>query len=122
MTHRHHTYYWQRCRECGAVANDYGQYCDDCSDRLDAENAAQQETDEREAEAADASDSIPEAFPCTCRTPTASSAALEPPEPILDRYCPQHGDGGPDPDRAYEERRDQILFDRDYPSPTNDED
>lgn len=115
MTHRHHTYYWQRCRECGAVANDYGQYCDDCA-------LANDERLEREAEATDAADSIPKAFPCTCRTPTASSAALEPPEPILDRYCPQHGDGGPDPDRAYEERRDQILFDRDYPSPTNDED
>ena len=115
MTHRHHTYYWQRCRECGAVANDWGDYCDDCA-------LANDERLEREAEAADAADSVPEAFPCTCTRPFASSAALDPPEPILDRLCPQHGDGGPDPDRAYEDERDQLLEERLNRDPHTNED
>ena len=101
--HRHYTAQWQRCRICAAIANDQGDYCDDCA----------LEISERAAEAADALDEVPAISECTCTPRYASSAALEPPEPILDRYCPLHGDGGPDPDAARDARLDQIRFERD---------
>ena len=48
---------------------------------------------------------------CTCRMPVVHSTDIDPPEPILDRYCPIHGDGGPDPDEAYDARRDRQFED-----------
>lgn len=109
--HRHYSYYWRRCRDCGAIAVDCSEYCEDCRDIH-----AQIEADEREAQEAD---SIPSEAVCSCTMPYVPSNALYPPEPILDRYCPIHGDGGPDPDRALEERRDQIREDR---NPRDNED
>jgi len=106
MTHRHYTASWPRCRDCGAIADDFSEYCDDCRDERDQIEAdAEGVTIDVEA------DCVPAASACTCRMPYVSSAALEPPEPILDRYCPVHGDGGPDPDHALEARRDQIRED-----------
>ena len=112
MTYRHYTASWPRCRDCGAIAGDCSEYCDDCRDERE-----QIEADEAEAAEADC---VPAASECTCRTPYVSSAALEPPEPILDRYCPVHGDGGPDPDAAWDARLDQIREDRDFP-PNNED-
>jgi hypothetical protein len=107
MPHRHYSYYWHRCRECGQPAADY-EYCEECRDRIDreaAEIASQIAADEA---AAAAEDSVPTESICTCTMPYVPSNALYPPEPILNRYCPIHGDGGPDPDRALEERREAI--------------
>ena len=34
---------------------------------------------------------------CTCRMESVNSASIDPPEPIIDKYCPLHG-YAPDPD------------------------
>ena len=44
---------------------------------------------------------------CTCRLTPVRSTDIDPPEMIVDRYCPVHGDGGPDPDEAYERKREE---------------
>jgi hypothetical protein len=49
MTHRHYSYYWHRCRECGQPAADY-EYCEECRDRIDREAA---EATAQEAESPD---------------------------------------------------------------------
>jgi hypothetical protein len=97
--HRHYTYYWHRCRECGQPAADY-EYCEECRDRIDREAA--------EAAAQEAEDFVPPEAVCSCTMPYVDSATVDPPEPILDRYCPIHGDGGPDPDAALEAQREAI--------------
>jgi hypothetical protein len=48
-------------------------------------------------------------YSCTCRMNSVNSASLDPPEPILDPWCPIHGK---DPDVEYEKRRDDALWDR----------
>jgi len=156
MTHRHYTANWPRCRDCGAIAGDCSEYCDDCQDDYERDEAEALEAGQKvicnghagtiieicqgqmegmatvrvpggmvcvslaslrpTAEA----DCVPAASECTCRMPYVPSAALEPPEPILDRYCPVHGDGGPDPDHALEARRDQIRQDRHFPLNSED--
>ena len=108
--HRHYTERWIRCRDCGRPAADCSDYCPDC----------QLEIEERAAEAAETADYVPATFECTCTPRYASSAAAEPPDYILDRYCPLHGDGGPDPDAARDARLDQIRFERDFPSNNED--
>jgi hypothetical protein len=40
---------------------------------------------------------------CTCRMSPVHSTDIDPPEPIVDRWCPVHGRN---PDHAYEEWRD----------------
>lgn len=56
---------------------------------------------------------------CTCSMETVHSASIDPPEPIVDRDCPLHGNS--DPDRAYDEMRDRQMEGRDYVY-TGDED
>lgn len=109
MTHRHYTRTWQRCIICGRPSNGFSDFCDD-----DYPGDPDEALSEIEAGglALGGLDYVPAASECTCRTPHVSSAALEPPEPILDRYCPVHGDGGPDPDAALEEQRDRAREDR----------
>lgn len=46
---------------------------------------------------------------CTCRMETSHSASIDPPEPIMDRYCPLHGNA-PDPDEAYDRARDDKMM------------
>jgi hypothetical protein len=41
---------------------------------------------------------------CSCRIETVDSASLEPPELIIDPWCPVHG--GRDPDAEYDRYRD----------------
>ena len=41
---------------------------------------------------------------CTCRMETVHSASIDPPEPIIEPWCPVHGNR--DPDAEYERRRD----------------
>jgi hypothetical protein len=41
---------------------------------------------------------------CTCRMSIVHSTDIDPPEPVLDKWCPVHGR---DPDLAYEEWRDR---------------
>lgn len=45
---------------------------------------------------------------CTCRLETVHSASIDPPEMILNPWCPRHG--GRDPDAEYEQRRDDAPF------------
>jgi hypothetical protein len=45
---------------------------------------------------------------CTCRMSSVNSASIDPPEPILDRWCPLHGK---DPDAEREKRRDDAAWD-----------
>lgn len=40
---------------------------------------------------------------CTCRMSSVNTATIDPPEPILDKWCPLHGK---DPDRELERLRD----------------
>jgi hypothetical protein len=109
MTHRHYTASWPRCRECGAIAADCSEYCDDCNNRLDAENAAQVAADEAEAAAIDAAaDAAILEAACTCSTSFVPGNAHSPPKRIPDCRCPVHGDRF-DPDRAYDERRDAAA-------------
>lgn len=54
---------------------------------------------------------------CTCRMESVNSASIDPPEPIIDRYCPVHA--GYDPDRALQEARDDAI---DFPEPAFDGD
>jgi hypothetical protein len=49
---------------------------------------------------------------------SVNSASIDPPHEIIDKYCPLHG-WVPDPDEAYERRRDEerelsARFDGDY--------
>lgn len=51
---------------------------------------------------------------CTCRLESVNSASIDPPEPILDPWCPAHGK---DPDTEYERQRDDVMtarWDRDF--------
>ena len=41
---------------------------------------------------------------CTCRMETVNSASIDPPEPIIDPWCPLHG--GKDPDTELQKQRD----------------
>lgn len=45
---------------------------------------------------------------CSCRTPFAHSAMIDPPEPVLDRNCPIHGR---DPDYELQKQRDDREID-----------
>jgi hypothetical protein len=45
---------------------------------------------------------------CSCRLESVNSATIDPPEIIIDCHCPVHGDGGPDPDEAYDRMRDDA--------------
>jgi hypothetical protein len=45
---------------------------------------------------------------CTCRLETVSSASIDPPEMILDPWCPVHGTR--DPDFELEQQRDDAMF------------
>lgn len=40
---------------------------------------------------------------CTCRMSTVNSASIDPPEPIVNEWCPVHGR---DPDQELQRRRD----------------
>lgn len=42
---------------------------------------------------------------CTCRLSTVNSATIDPPEPVLDEWCPVHGR---DPDWELQKRRDEM--------------
>lgn len=44
-------------------------------------------------------------YGCTCTMSSVNSASIDPPEPVLDPWCPVHG--GRDPDRELEQRRDE---------------
>jgi hypothetical protein len=44
---------------------------------------------------------------CSCRMETVHSASIDPPEPIIDKWCPLHGWG--DPDRERQERIDDEM-------------
>lgn len=46
---------------------------------------------------------------CTCSMETVNSASIDPPEPIIDPWCPVHG--GRDPDLEYDRQRDDAMFD-----------
>lgn len=46
---------------------------------------------------------------CTCRLESVHSASIDPPEMIVDRWCPIHG-SGEDPDHVWEARRDDARF------------
>ena len=48
---------------------------------------------------------------CTCRMETVHSVSIDPPEPILDPWCPVHGK---DPDAEYERQRDDAVWDTTY--------
>ena len=100
MTHHHYTASWRRCRECGRLAGDCSEYCPDCQDQIDREDA-----EAREQAEMDAGDYAEPA--CTCSTFYVPSNAHTPPERVLDRLCPLHGDS--DPDRAYDEWRDAQI-------------
>jgi len=95
--HRHYSYYWRRCRDCGAIASDCSEYCEAC-----------EPSDLEEVTVEEQEDSIPPEATCSCTWPYVPSNALYPPEPVLNRYCPIHGDGGPDPDAALEAQRDRA--------------
>jgi hypothetical protein len=47
---------------------------------------------------------------CTCRMSSVHSASIDPPEPIVDGWCPLHG--GRDPDREYEEMMEREREER----------
>jgi hypothetical protein len=47
---------------------------------------------------------------CTCRLAPVHCTDIDPPDMIVDRHCPAHGDGGPDPDEAYERKRDDDAL------------
>jgi hypothetical protein len=44
---------------------------------------------------------------CSCRMQTVYATMIDPPEPIVDKFCPLHG--GCDPDAAYEKWRDKQM-------------
>lgn len=46
---------------------------------------------------------------CTCSMESSHSASIDPPEPIVDRECPLHGDGF-DPDAARDARIDHEMM------------
>jgi hypothetical protein len=46
---------------------------------------------------------------CTCRLSTVHSNDIDPPEPVIDRDCPLHGNA-PDPDYELERKRDDAEF------------
>ena len=50
---------------------------------------------------------------CTCRMESVNSASIDPPEPIVNPWCPLHG--GRDPDAEREARRDDAIFFGDEP-------
>jgi hypothetical protein len=50
---------------------------------------------------------------CTCRMESVNSASIDPPELILNPWCPVHG--GRDPDEELQRRRDEPDDDRDIP-------
>lgn len=43
------------------------------------------------------------ALGCSCRLSSVNSASIDPPEPVMDEWCPVHGR---DPDYEMEKRRD----------------
>lgn len=43
---------------------------------------------------------------CTCRLAAVHPTDIDPPEMIVNRDCPVHGDGGHDPDEALERKRE----------------
>jgi hypothetical protein len=45
---------------------------------------------------------------CICRMQTVNTATIDPPEPIISRNCPLHGNA-PDPDYALEAKRDEAA-------------
>jgi hypothetical protein len=45
---------------------------------------------------------------CSCRWSTVHSTDIDPPHQILDRLCPVHGDGGPDPDDLRDLRNEML--------------
>lgn len=47
---------------------------------------------------------------CTCTMGYAHSASIDPPEAIIDPWCPLHG--GRDPDREREQARDEAADER----------
>ena len=45
---------------------------------------------------------------CICRMSSVNTATIDPPEPVINRNCPLHGDmAARDPDRARDERIDR---------------
>jgi len=52
---------------------------------------------------------------CTCRWSSVHPADVDPPEPVIDHWCPLHGR---DPDAAYEDYRER----RDNPEPDTADD
>jgi hypothetical protein len=42
---------------------------------------------------------------CTCRMESVNSASIDPPEPIINEWCPVHGR---DPDWELQKRRDEL--------------
>ena len=47
---------------------------------------------------------------CTCRMSSVNTASIDPPELILNPWCPVHS--GRDPDEENDRRRDDAEFDR----------
>jgi hypothetical protein len=50
---------------------------------------------------------------CTCRMSSVNSATIDPPEPVIDKYCPLHG-WAPDPDDERQRRREDEEFFRQW--------
>jgi hypothetical protein len=44
---------------------------------------------------------------CTCGMESVNSASIDPPEVVIDKYCPLHG-RAPDPDDERDRRRDDM--------------
>lgn len=49
---------------------------------------------------------------CTCRMSSVNSASIDPPERILNPWCPVPG--GRDPDQELERQRDDAEWERSY--------
>jgi hypothetical protein len=64
--------------------------CDACSGA---------EPDAYEAEPPEPCTSIARVGGCTCRMQSVNSASVDPPEPIVDGWCPLHGGRDPDAER-----------------------
>ena len=48
---------------------------------------------------------------CLCRLTPVNVTTTDPPEWIVNRYCPIHGDGGPDPDELRDRKMDDAMWD-----------
>lgn len=79
----------QACEEAAALIEDYD--------------------NEDEAEARESPCSaIARRHGCTCRMESVNSASIDPPEPIIDQWCPVHG--GRDPDVEYEQQPEDARM------------